>query len=371
MNASPPSPAAVVSARQAVHLNPIVRVRFDEGIRLDLPLQSRSFTVSSPAVLAALSVIGGSSTVSDIMAALIERGVARDEEEGRDLVAELVAAGVLAEGERPSMWAAAQHWVDRGWLEALLFHTACSTDSYVDEGVADADALHDIRLRDRVAGSLPSVWTRYEGRPAIALPAGRREEELPRLEQVLLSRRSNQPWKKGTVPLEDIATILRLASRETVAVRRRFEQEVGERPSALLHSAFTALELYVVIHETDGAGPGLYHYEPDTGQLRLLRSGDHRAQLQKMCVGQQRAATAGAVFVVSAVWDRYMRRYPQPSAYRTLMINVGELSQKLVLLATATGLSTFITPAFDDQYADELFRFDPDAEGAIEAVGVG
>jgi nitroreductase family protein len=66
-----------------------------------------------------------------------------------------------------------------------------------------------------------------------------------------------------------------------------------------------------------------------------------------------------------------MVRYPQPSAYRTLMINVGELAQKLVLLSTATGLSTFITPAFDDAYADQILGLDPATHAAIEVIGVG
>lgn len=368
-----PASTGTTAGSRVYRLNPLVRIRFDDGIGIDLPLHRRSFHVDDPQLLAVLPLLADGGTAEELAGVLVADGAAGSREEAAALIDELVAAELLSEGaDEPPAWAAAQHWIDRGWLEALLFHAACETDSFTEDGADDADTLHDELLRGEVSAGLPSVWTRYHGRPTVDLPAGRSADELPPLEQVLLARRSNQPWRRPSGPaLDEVATVLRLASAETVAVRRRMEAEIGQRPSALLHSAFTALELYLVAHQVQGLAPGLYHYEPDQARLRLLREADLRQEMQRMCVGQQRAGTAGAVFVITVTWDRYMRRYRHPAAYRSLMMNVGELAHKLVVLSTAVGLSTFITPAFDDAYADQLMGLDPVTESAIEAIGVG
>ncbi|MGH7723475.1 MAG: SagB/ThcOx family dehydrogenase [Candidatus Dormibacteria bacterium] len=356
-----------------LRLNPLVRIRFDGDVRIDLPLQRREFRLDDVDLLAALPAIVDGGTVSESVSALLGADLADTELSAVHLIEQLISAELVTRSESvPDGWDAAQHWIDRGWLDALLFHAACETDYFVGDGADDPDDLHDELLRKDVSHGLPTVWTRYDQRPIIDLPTGRAFDDLPPLETVLLNRRSNQRWRSPSgPPFADIATVLRLASEETVAVRRRMEKDIGKHPSALLHSAYTALELYLVVHQVPGMDPGLYHYEPDMERLRQLRKGPLRKEMQRMCVGQRRAATAGALFVITATWDRYMRRYPQPSGYRTLMVNVGELAHKLVVLSTAVGLSTFITPALDDAYADSLFDMNPEIESPIEVIGVG
>ena len=358
------------AAATALRVNPLVRLRFDDGPVLELPLEGRTFQLPDPTVIAALPLTKKASTVDELVTLLVSERVVDGTPEAEALVAELFRVGVCAHGDPPPLWTAARHWIERGWTEALLFHLACQTETFRDENIDDIDAVNDRVLAERVAAGRPDAWHRHEG-PVIELPPGRPATELPDLETVLMARRSNQPWRKGTIALSDVATTAALASAETVAVRRIYEQEVQRRPSVVLNSAFTALELYLVAHSVEGLEPGLYHYEPDTHRLRRRRAGDLRDPLQRMCVGQHRAGSGAATWVITAVWERYMWRYPQPSAYRTLMINTGELAQKLLVYSTALGLSTFITPAFDDEYADEVLGLSPAVETPVEVIGVG
>jgi len=90
-----------------------------------------------------------------------------------------------------------------------------------------------------------------------------------------------------------------------------------------------------------------------------------------MCAGQARAGGGSATIVISAAWGPYMARYQHSHAYRVLLVNAAELGQKVLLYATALGLSTFLTPAFDELTADRVMGFNPTQETAIEAIGLG
>lgn len=354
----------------ALYVNPLVRVTFDGGLHLELPLEGRRFALDDPTWVTALGVLAHAADRADFCARLVAEGASPDDDHAAATADGLALAGVIVEGTQPQLWRTAELWVERGWTEALLFHLACHTDRFSDEGIDHVDTANDHVLAARAAGERPSVWHRYSGH-VVELPAGREPGSLPDLETVLLRRRSNRPWRSGSATIEEVATMARLASRETVAVRRTFEREVDAHPAVILNSPFTGLELYLAVHNVEGIEPGLYHYEPDMHRLRVLRAADLTGDLQRMCVGQHRAGDGAGTWIVTGVWERFRWRYPHPSAYRTLIVNVGELAQKLIVLGTALGLSTFVSPAFDDQFADELLNLNPAMETPLEVVGFG
>lgn len=353
-----------------LHVNPLIRVNFRQGLELQLPLEGTTFALDDPAILTALSLLRDASTVDDLAKRILDADLVGDIDAAGRLVTELERVGVIQAGPPNPLWRHAERWIERGWTEALLFHLACHTDRFVDEATDDLDDVNDQRLAEPAATRPVQTWHRYPG-PTVDLPAGLAPEALPDLETVLMRRRSNRPWQRTTITLAEVATIARLASAETVEVRRTFERNIDEHPSAMLNSPFTSLELYLVAHAVEGIEPGLYHVEPDTNRLCLVRAGDMRTDMQRMCVGQHRAGSGSASWIVTTVWERYMWRYPQPSAYRSLIMNAGELAQKLIVYSTALGLSTFLTPAFDDDFADELLGFEPTIEAPLEVIGIG
>lgn len=361
-----------VTVPATVRRNPLLRIRFDDGIQADLLLDGKTVQLPDGQFVTALSLLNDATATADAVEAIAHSLCGGASDTAVDILTELLAADLVVDAERdfPAM-AAVRHWIDRGWLDALVFHLRCGAVAFDDAGVDDVEQEQNRLLSSIVAAGVPDLWKTYPGAHRIPLPAGRDRSELPPVETILLRRRSNRPWRREAVALTDVATILHLASEELVEIRRKVERVLPEQPSALLHSAFTALEIYVVAHAVEGLEPGLYHYAPDQGALELVRPGALRDEMQRMCVGQQRAGSGGVSFIVTGVWERYMYRYRYPHAYRTLLVNSAELAQKIILLATAVELNTFLTPAFDDAYADEFLGIDPLEEAAIEVVTVG
>jgi SagB-type dehydrogenase family enzyme len=348
--------------------HPFVRVRLGDPIECDLLLDGRTFQLPSPAAAGALAVMTGGRSREEFEQ--LAGKALGSHEHASALVGAFIAADLLVPADRTfEEMPAVRHWMDRGWLDALIFHLRARAIPFDDDRADDPGALHDEALRPFVADATrpPHLG---DG-PRINLPPPIPRIELPPLGETMLQRRSNRPWSGRVVTTTDVATILGHATAETEALRARVATEAADAPRALLNSAFSALDISVLIFAVDGLEPGLYRYDSAAHQLVLRRRGDLRAEAASMCAGQPRAGSGALLTVITADWRRYMVRYQSSHAYRVLMVNGGELGQKLLLLATARGLSTFITPAFREAEAEDLLGLTADDGAAIEAIGVG
>ncbi len=357
-----------IDADSEFRRNPFMRIRFGSPIECDLLLDGRTFELPSPALVAVIAAMTGKGNLAHF--ADLARSHLDDPAHASAVIDAFVGADILvaADREYPEM-DAVEHWIDRGWLDALLFHLRARGGQYADDGALDPTRLQDSMLRDVIAEGV-SVWRDIAG-PETALPEPLPRVALPPLADVLLSRRSNRPWARESIALRELATVLSHASSETLAQRETVRDTAAERPSALLHSAFSALELYVAAFSVEQLPEGLYHYRPQSHSLTLVRGGDLRHEFVGMCAGQARAGGGSVTIVISAAWGPYMARYQHAHAYRVLLVNAAELGQKILLYATALGLSTFLTPAFDELRADRVMGFHPTQEAAIEAIGLG
>jgi SagB-type dehydrogenase family enzyme len=131
------------------------------------------------------------------------------------------------------------------------------------------------------------------------------------------------------------------------------------------------IEVYVLALAVDGLDPGSYHYRPADHELELVsaRSGPETARA--WCAGQAHPANASAIFVMTAVFDRSMWKYPNPRAYRTVLLDAGHLGQTFCLTATHLGLASFCTAALKDSLIEDDLGLDGISESAIYVVGAG
>jgi SagB-type dehydrogenase family enzyme len=358
---------------QAGHLklNPFFRVRMGEPLLCDLLLNGMTFELPDSRYLSLLASAEQTRSRTELATAAA-RTLGVDEEEGGAVIDDLVLAGVLvAEDHDDVRLPAVRHWIERGWLEALLLHLRSRDLRFADDATDTPDSVQDSVMAELVAEQgPPEIWKQWPGRTPIALPGPGALPDRP-FAEVLLSRRSNRPWKRGRLTLAELSTILHHGNRETRRLRVAVERELPTRPSVLLNSAFSALESYFFAFAVDGLESGLYHYDPCDHQVVLVRSGLLRDELVTMCIGQSRPREAAAAFLITAVWARYAFRYRHTRAYRTLLVNVAELAQKYILLATTLGLSTFLTPALRDEYADELVGVNGYDEAPLYVVACG
>jgi SagB-type dehydrogenase family enzyme len=238
-------------------------------------------------------------------------------------------------------------------------------------------ATKDVRYRSAVVET--SAATRKEGRtlrapaplktkyPAgIGLPPARLGGEIPSL---LLARRTWREFGRAPISLPDLATLLQLTWGVHGWIQVPY---VG--PHALKTSpsggARHSIEVYVLARKVAGLVPGLYHYQPDAHRLaRIGRRGAR--QVTEYIPGQHWYKGAGAVFLMTTVFDRVQWRYPHARAYRAILAEAGHLCQTFCLVATWLGLAPFCTMGLSDRRIESDLEIDGVSESIIYAAGVG
>lgn len=159
----------------------------------------------------------------------------------------------------------------------------------------------------------------------------------------------------GTAPLHGEALVLKKTS-----------------PSA---GSLHPIEVYPLLARVEGYDPGIYHYRTRDHALELLEPLDAeqaRALASDFMCGQSYLATAHAIFVVTARFERSFWKYRRHErAYATLLLDAGHLSQSLYLVSAELGLGAFVTAAINGADIDERLRLEPAAEGAIAVCGCG
>ena len=134
-------------------------------------------------------------------------------------------------------------------------------------------------------------------------------------------------------------------------------------------------EAYLLVQNVEGVAPGLYHYHPVDHALEPLRlfSADECAAAGRRFVAAQRYLLDAHVFVVptSRFGRNFWKYRDHAKAYRTLILDVGHLSQTLYLAATELGLGAFITAAVNEVDIERAFGLDPLEEGPLAVCGFG
>jgi SagB-type dehydrogenase family enzyme len=191
-----------------------------------------------------------------------------------------------------------------------------------------------------------------------------------RFVDVLLERRT---WRGfGTRPLSraKLGALLQLT----------FGIQMHGRTAAGAHVVFKTspsggarhpIEAYVLALNVSGLPKGLYHFSPDTERLHRVRRGASRAQLVQYLAGQWWFGGAAAVVLMTAVLPRVRWRYPNPRAYRSVLLGAGHLCQTFCLVATWLKLAPFCTQALADSTVENALGVDGMDEVLLYAAGVG
>lgn len=251
-------------------------------------------------------------------------------------------------------------WEQAGWSRAAYLMFSQMNLDYVESGGdQDLDSLTE-RRRGQVA-QYSSVEPYPNPRPlaagsAIALPAPQRVD--PGL-SALTSRRSVRAFSSEPPDAEQLATVLHWT---TSSLRSIASDRAGGDPFRLLNSMYSWAHLFVVIQEVHGVPEGVYEY--DWTEHRLLRSvsGFREADLLACVQGQRWVLGPGfAIFVVTNLRS-YAWLYRHSRAYIHMLIQLGELGQDVVTVATALELGGWTTPAIHESRAAALLGL-PDEDG--------
>jgi len=162
------------------------------------------------------------------------------------------------------------------------------------------------------------------------------------LEKSIKSRRTIRAFASTSIALKDFSQML-WAAQGVI-------EPGGFRRSVPSGGALYPVDVYAVVGEggVQEIDSGVYHYEPKTHEITLVKEGDYRRELAKAALGQMWMAGAPVTLIVTAEYERSSSKYGERGV-RYSMIEAGHVGQNIFLQAEALGLGAGIVGAFHDQ----------------------
>ena len=177
------------------------------------------------------------------------------------------------------------------------------------------------------------------------------------------------------LPLAQFSRLLErtFAARGQVHAADDFDVMKRTSPSG---GAMHPTEAWLLVQRVEGIAPGLYHYRPLEHALQPMPwEGDAealRALARVAVAGQDYFADAHALVVMAPRFARNFWKYRNhPKAYRVCILDVGHLSQTLLLSAAEQGLGAFVTAAINEVDIERAFGLESFVDGPLAVCGFG
>jgi SagB-type dehydrogenase family enzyme len=212
-------------------------------------------------------------------------------------------------------------------------------------------------------GTKPDLYKEYPQAGKIELPAFEPAREMG-LDKTLRQRKSIRDFQAGPISMGQLAYLL-WASTGIQRVEDGYEFRTA--PSA---GALYPIETYVIVNNVKSLEPGAYHYAIRSHQLEQLEQRDLRRQIAAAALGQGMCATAAAVFIWSAVFERCKWKYGQ-RAYRYIYLDAGHIAENLALAAVSLNLGTCEIGALYDDHVNAIIGINGIEESTICMAAVG
>ncbi len=168
------------------------------------------------------------------------------------------------------------------------------------------------------------------------------------VEEAIFRRKSVRDFSGKALSLQEVSQLLWAAGGKTVD---GITGPTRAYPSA---GAIYPLDIYLVAGNVTGLIPGIYHYEWMKNQLKLVKKGDLRGSLARAALSQRMIQDAPVTIVVTAQYDKTLRRYGKRGMERYVAMDTGHLGQNIHLQAEGMGLGTVMVGAFIDRDVKEI-----------------
>lgn len=259
------------------------------------------------------------------------------------------------------------------WLASMAVAAPAARTDYFADGVTAPDrAYHELSkfraplMRDQAplgSGGVERSLDFGRGAP-LDLPVPDQPELHRSFRDVLTGRRSHRDGYTGeqSLALEDLAALLGYGSGYVAEDDSEGSlRGVRAHPSAgMSYASF----LRVAAFDVEGLASGLYEYLPLTHQLQQMGAAPRRDDLLDSSPfffrGEDpaiRADEAPAFLMVGVALGALRPRYGL-RALRFAHLEMGHLTQNVVLIASALGLSTVTVGGFYDDHLAELAQVD-------------
>ena len=209
----------------------------------------------------------------------------------------------------------------------------------------------------------PDLYKAYPQAKKIELPAFKPAAAMS-LDKTLRQRKSIRDYQAKPISKGQLAYLL-WASTGIQRIEDGYEFRTA--PSA---GALYPIETYVITNNVKSLESGAYHYSIRSHQLELLEQRDLRQQIAAAALGQVMCASAAAVFIWTAVFERCKWKYGQ-RAYRYIYLDTGHIAENLALAAVSLNLGTCEIGALYDDNVNAIIGIDGTEESTICMATVG
>lgn len=209
----------------------------------------------------------------------------------------------------------------------------------------------------------PDLYKEYPQAERIDLPTFEPSKPMS-LDKTLRQRKSIRDYQDKPISIGQLAYLL---WSSTGIQRIEDGYEFRTAPSA---GALYPIETYMVINHVKSLESGVYHYAIKPHQLELLQQRDLRHQIAAAALGQDMCATAAAVFIWTALFERCKWKYGQ-RAYRYIYLDAGHIAENLALAAVSLNLGTCEIGALYDDHVNAIIGVDGTEESTICMATVG
>ena len=192
------------------------------------------------------------------------------------------------------------------------------------------------------------------GAETVVLPAPTRVGHMS-LEEALARRRSVREFSAKPLAKEQLGQLLWAAQGTSHGDGLRTAPSAG---------ALSPLEIYLA------TSAGFFHYDPVRHELQRRSDCDLRPELHRAALVQEPVLKAPAVFIVTAVYERTIRKYGADRSPRYVHLEAGHAAQNLLLEAVALGLGSVPIGAFDDPLVQKVLSLPPEQQ-PIYLIPVG
>lgn len=285
--------------------------------------------------------------------------------------AALLLAGLLVSDGGNTASAADARVRSQHWFGASAIAHMASRWRGLDAAREVAEAKMDSAeaLRARYGPPPPAVLERAPPATRIAL-----EKRPPgRFDALLAARATCRNFDpEASLELAHLAGVLQRVfhAQGQVHAADGFDVLKKHSPSG---GALHPTEAYLVVQRVDGLAPGLYHYHATAHALEPLPGPDDIGAFARLAVAGQHWFSAAPVLVVMA--PRFARnawKYRNHAkSYRTVILDIGHLSQTLYLAATDLGLGAFVTAAINEVDIEQALGLHGDSDGPLAVAGFG
>jgi SagB-type dehydrogenase family enzyme len=211
--------------------------------------------------------------------------------------------------------------------------------------------------------SKPDVYKEYPEAQKIEL-ASFEPSQLMSLDRALRQRKSIRDFQAKPISHGQLSYLLWASTGI-----QRIEEGYAFRtaPSA---GALYPIETYVVVNNIRKLQAGVYHYSVNNHELEQIKQGEFQQAIATAALGQEMCASAAAVFIWTAVFERCKWKYGQ-RAYRYIYLDAGHIAENLSLSAVSLNLGSCEIGALYDDHVNVIVGIDGTEESVLCMAVVG